>query len=263
MRVLHESYSWEEKMFCTLTYDNDHVDENYSLKKKDLQNFFKRLRKNTQRKIKYFACGEYGELTKRPHYHAILFGIGLNNKNLITENWPYCDWRNNAILKNSFGMVEPYSISYVAQYIDKKLSGEEAEKEYDEKRIEHPFRIVSQGIGLEYAEKNKKQIVDNGCITTNGIKKSIPRYYINKLKLPLDTIKDHAIISEMDLVQEITGLNMTRDLYYKLFNVESNLELEYTIQKKRQQHENNQKGKLRIKSQKKGRDLGWSRPNGN
>jgi hypothetical protein len=43
--------------------------------KRDLQLFFKRLRKAyPDVKLRYFACGKYGEQFARPHYHVILFG---------------------------------------------------------------------------------------------------------------------------------------------------------------------------------------------
>jgi len=49
-----------------------------SLIKRDVQLFIKRLRKEQDSrgssKIKYYLVGEYGDLTKRPHYHAAIFG---------------------------------------------------------------------------------------------------------------------------------------------------------------------------------------------
>ena len=75
-RVLHESDYWDHSCFTTLTYNNEHLPKDGSLHKDELQKFFKRLRKYLgDRKMKYFACGEYGDEGHRPHYHAILFGI--------------------------------------------------------------------------------------------------------------------------------------------------------------------------------------------
>ena len=76
-----------------------------------------------RKKIRYFACGEYGDRTARPHYHAIVFGLSLSSddKQMVKDSWPFCDWSNCSIARNSFGMAEPDSISYVAQYIDKNL----------------------------------------------------------------------------------------------------------------------------------------------
>jgi len=49
-----------------------------SLIKRDVQLFVKRLRKDQDArglaKIRYYLVGEYGDQTKRPHYHAAIFG---------------------------------------------------------------------------------------------------------------------------------------------------------------------------------------------
>lgn len=71
-------------VFLTLTYDNDNLpiyntpDGYYStLDKRDWQLFLKRLRSKTSSRLRFFACGEYGPTTHRPHYHAIIFGVTL------------------------------------------------------------------------------------------------------------------------------------------------------------------------------------------
>jgi len=80
LRMLHELDEHEDSIFITLTYDEDNVPENMSLRKADLQKFFKRLRKALgDRTIKYFACGEYGDKTERLHYHSIIFGLSLKD----------------------------------------------------------------------------------------------------------------------------------------------------------------------------------------
>lgn len=73
-------------VFLTLTYNNDNLpiyntpDGYYStLDKSDWQAFMKRLRNRFSSKIRFFACGEYGPTTHRPHYHAIIFGITLSD----------------------------------------------------------------------------------------------------------------------------------------------------------------------------------------
>lgn len=77
----HELKNHKQSMFLTLTYENSPT----TLQKKDLQDFFKRLRKyltskvDKNIKIKYFACGEYGEKRMRPHYHIIIFGYSFND----------------------------------------------------------------------------------------------------------------------------------------------------------------------------------------
>ena len=87
MRITHEISQWKDTSFVTLTYNNDNLPYNENailptLRKKDLQMFFKRLRSRID-KIKYFACGEYGDVTQRPHYHMILCGVGLSDEHKL------------------------------------------------------------------------------------------------------------------------------------------------------------------------------------
>ena len=94
LRMLHELTYHPQSSFVTLTYDDYHLPPCCSLKKRHLQLFLKRLRKNLgERRIKYFACGEYGGQTMRPHYHAILFGSGLTreDKNRVIDCCAYRD----------------------------------------------------------------------------------------------------------------------------------------------------------------------------
>jgi hypothetical protein len=56
-----------------------------SLDVSHFQKFMKRLRDRIKPlKIRFFHCGEYGDLTRRPHYHALIFGYdfpdGINKK---------------------------------------------------------------------------------------------------------------------------------------------------------------------------------------
>lgn len=75
-RQFLESLLHEHNCFCTLTYDDDHLPANGALQPKDLQLFLKRLRREIDPlRIRYFAVGEYGEKTRRPHYHLTLFGL--------------------------------------------------------------------------------------------------------------------------------------------------------------------------------------------
>jgi len=81
IRCYHESMMWEENCFATLTYDDEHLPKNSSLDKRDLQKFFKRLRKKYEpKKIRYYACAEYGEKSFRPHYHAAIFNISFADR---------------------------------------------------------------------------------------------------------------------------------------------------------------------------------------
>ena len=90
LRLKHEQAFWDREGFITLTYADEYLPTGGVLVKRDLVNFFKRLRKAiSPRKIRYFACGEYGTRTCRPHYHAIVFGIDSRDSDIVAKAWPF------------------------------------------------------------------------------------------------------------------------------------------------------------------------------
>lgn len=91
-RCMLELEYHKEAWFVTLTYNDEHlpygktVDESTgelievpTLSKRDWQLFMKRLRKLTGQELRFFMCGEYGPKTYRPHYHAIIYGLYLDD----------------------------------------------------------------------------------------------------------------------------------------------------------------------------------------
>lgn len=95
--------------FVTLTYANNEltfVNGVSQLVLEDLQKFFKRLRKHGY-KFRYYACGEYGSHTYRPHYHIIFFG-------LIPEQELTRTWSKGLV---HVGQVSPASIAYCCKYL--------------------------------------------------------------------------------------------------------------------------------------------------
>lgn len=250
LRMVHELDSHEEACFITLTYDNDNVPVNketefYTLRKKDLQKYFKRLRKRIYpRKIRYYACGEYGDQTLRPHYHAIIFGLGLSksDQDQIIASWQY------GLVH--IGLAEPDSIRYVAQYIDKKFTGDLADEEYGHKGREPVFRLQSLGIGRDFCDKNSEQLIHNKCTTMKGILHKLPRYYINRLGIPLEELKNKAYEKESDLVAKHTGFNYSRDEAYRILEPEKVIKLERAIKESKNQSELNMYAKVNLKKKK-------------
>lgn len=164
--------------FLTLTYHDLAVprlvvgdDEIPVLQKQDLQKFFKRLRKRqtevSPNKLKYYAVGEYGSNTLRPHYHAIVFGL---HPELIPDIG--CVWTDGFV---HVGKVNLDTIDYVTKYVINKYDF----KEYPVP----PFSMISNGVGLDHLVQNKElykeaDIVRNG----RGYKQKIPKYYRDKLE---------------------------------------------------------------------------------
>lgn len=188
VRIMHELSTNQSKgSFITLTYKDELLPISNSLVKRDLQLFWKRLRKYYPgKKIRYYACGEYGEQNKRPHYHAIVFGLDLadlearKTKNRLVSHVINDLW---VLGYNVVGTVTIDSAQYVAGYIEKKLNGEAGKNEYEKTGRIAPFSLMSQGIGKQYAAENAAQITENLGITIKGINVGIPRYYKQKLKI--------------------------------------------------------------------------------
>lgn len=194
IRIMHELDYWKTATFLTLTYNDENINSDMGLHKRDFQLFMKRLREDLKPlKIKYYACGEYGELTKRPHYHAIIFGVPCNS-NLFEENW-----------KKGFvkaGNVTYQSAAYVSSYIQKKLGGIMAKQEYGGK--EPPFQLQSNGIGEKWIIDHENVALVNGVIHNKGKEIPLPRYYRKKLGNKLDKEKFDAerIIKRNDKLEQ-------------------------------------------------------------
>lgn len=130
-RLMMEHQTSDSSVFLTLTFDDDHLPNPPYVSKRDLQLFFKRLRKLiSPRKIRYYACAEYGEERGRPHYHAIVYGLSLKDRDVVNSAWGQGF--------TSLDKVELGSIAYVAGYVSKKFihtkefetTGEVKEKEF-------------------------------------------------------------------------------------------------------------------------------------
>lgn len=211
IRMLYESEEWQETAFITCTYDNEHLPEGNSLNKEDCQKFIKRLRYNLDsRKIRYFLVGEYGEKTWRPHYHAIVFGLGANeaDNRLVQDSWKL----GNTYVLPYIGMA---TSNYVAGYIQKKLYGDEGKEVYGKRGILPPFSLMSQGIGKNML-KDKERILKKKHITVGGRMYGIPRYIRKKLGIKPEDFKD-TILTDTDRILEFHWKRMTVDEQKKAY----------------------------------------------
>lgn len=154
-RIVLESALYEDNTFVTLSYDEDHLPEDASVSKRELQLFMKRLRKDNDRKIRYFGVGEYGDVTCRPHYHVVLFnhpnclrGISEYSKRDL-KCCPVCTslrsvWQRGQVY---LGEVSVESAAYVASYTIKGWTKEEEVPEF----LTPEFTAKSRGIGHDFA----------------------------------------------------------------------------------------------------------------
>lgn len=173
-RCMMELKYHRSSYFITLTYDdlnvplNDYADtdtgvlhKSQTLVKKDFQLFIKRLRKNYKydNKLRYFACGEYGDHTARPHYHAIIFGLELDDLQLFSESSLGYSYYNSPFLDDCWQhkghvVIAPVTwetCAYTARYVMKKLNGQAASV-YTDFNIEPEFVLMSRrpGIARQY-----------------------------------------------------------------------------------------------------------------
>jgi hypothetical protein len=113
--VLEAAHSPIASSFVTLTYNDAHLPKNGSLDLSGLQRYIKRLRKASLGAIRYFAVGEYGDKTKRPHYHLALFNVPPEEEAKIQDKWG-----DNGFVM--VGDITPQSAAYIAGYCTKKMT---------------------------------------------------------------------------------------------------------------------------------------------
>jgi len=197
-RCMLEASYHNSNVFLTLTYDNEHLPEPLSgspinpLEKRQLQLFIKRLRKKfPDQKIRYFACGEYGGTSMRPHYHLILFGLKLDDLKLLYKNDDQFRYYTSDSIYScwSYGYHIITSVNwdvcaYVARYIVKKQYGIGASV-YDDYNFPAEFTLMSRkpGIGRDFYEDHKLEIYDDEVYlpTEKGARIIRPNKYYDSL----------------------------------------------------------------------------------
>ena len=194
-RCVHEAEQYSDNYFLTLTYDDAHLPYGKkgfaSLVKDEVSSFMKRLREAFKRKfghdgIRFFACGEYGDHTLRPHYHIILFNCPIpdlqerhpimvdgklkwirqfdsDGSALLFSPTIYDCWQKKGTCE--IGQVSYESCAYVARYVVKKLKGKDAQS-YKDQDVEPPFVRMSRmpGIGYDWYMSNLNHIYDTDTV---------------------------------------------------------------------------------------------------
>ena len=205
-RMMLELETVKKAVFVTLTYSEDVVPLAFdpdtgeafgrTLRKKDCQDFIKRLRQHLPDvHVSYFLAGEYGPSTLRPHYHAIIYGISLEDlsdrkqtgKNDLGQPYFESKWFSDIW---SFGRVVLSDVSYetcayVARYVIKKAQSS-AEYTPEDIGLDPEFVLMSKNpaIGKRYLEEHPNALdFDNITVPTlDGAKKiQVPAYYLRLL----------------------------------------------------------------------------------
>lgn len=207
-RLMMEWQESDSACFLTLTYSNEFLEERYKDRKKkeyldvntgeilpspyqydlckeDIQDFMKRLRRYVDykhgKKVRFFACGEYGDKNNRPHYHIILFNYDFSDcrtplyrdkngyQHYVSDKlYDHLTWKDSKSLWK-YGICDIANVSwsscaYVARYVNKKLYGDSSEL-YTIMDYVPEFSLMSRnpGIGRKYFEDHIEEY-ENGSI---------------------------------------------------------------------------------------------------
>lgn len=197
IRLAHEAKMHERSSFLTLTFSDDHVPQNYSVSKRDLQLFNYRVRKHFGSGKRFYGVGEYGERTLRPHYHLAFFGIDFaDDRKLYMERNGFPVWKSPTLERlwpfghHEIGTLTPHSAGYVARYVTKKYTGDDAPSRYtrvspvngETYMVEPEFALSSRrpGIGWTWFERYAGDAFPSDFVIVDGRKVRPPQYYFRK-----------------------------------------------------------------------------------
>ncbi|AXL15543.1 replication initiator protein [Microviridae sp.] len=202
IRCVNELQLHEEACYVTFTYAPEYLPDDGSINVKHLQKFWKRLRKNLGIKFRYFACGEYGEKSGRPHYHALIFGWRPDDmeyyssfkgnkyymSKVLNKNWKF----GNCIIGNATFQ----SAAYIARYVTKKRFGDDKEDHYSRMSNnvcsetgevipltpEFVCMSTSPGLGRDWLEMYWSDVFPADNLIHEGREYQVPKYYLDVLK---------------------------------------------------------------------------------
>lgn len=206
-----ESLCHTDSFFLTLTYTDETLPVSIgsntglslaTLRPKDLQDWLKRFRVAIEPlRIRFYACGEYGETSDRPHYHVCVFGFPgcqrVRTKTVFGTSVPDAEnccptcrlvhrtWGKGHIY---VGELTKDSAQYTAAYTVKKLTSRS-----DPKLLgRHPeFGRQSQGIGRDAMWDVASQMMRYGlddlddvpsALRHGGRELPLGRYLMRKLR---------------------------------------------------------------------------------
>lgn len=211
---MHEASLYEDNCFITLTYDDQHLPAHGDLVYPHFQSFMRKLRREyPNRNIRFYMCGEYGSINKRPHYHAILFNFNFPDKKPCGLTKTGLPEFNSETLKKlwgrgrtSLGDATEQSAAYCARYITEKISGA---SDHIDPKTGRPYRerylrayngnpdsdgvlgvfvtpefnrmSLKPGIGQGWFDQFYKDVYPEDSVRTrNGRRIKPPRYYDKK-----------------------------------------------------------------------------------
>lgn len=208
IRMMHEFNTTESRhpgmtYFCTFTYSEEHLpwseeSGTMTLRPLDFTLFMKRLRydqveRGNDGKIRYFQGGEYGEKTERPHHHALLYAIKLDDLKRLNPRTPAAralyasDYLSRLWQKGHVTVATNVTLQaarYIAAYVTKKKwaqSATDLEKHYHGRTPEYHTMSRRPGLGREFWDRFHQDIINARHVSVlhSTRKLPVPRYYQN------------------------------------------------------------------------------------
>lgn len=241
-RLLLEQLDHEYSYFITLTYDNEHLPKPPNVRPREITLFMKRIRKNDINPVRYFAVGEYGSISDRPHYHLIMYSNTPISSEMVEKAWNQGFVYVGDLTKDSARYITGYCVKKLTKKENPKLHGKDPEFMRSSKQ--------KGGIGLSTIIKIATKIRQDRNYdpetspiirTLNHGKKELPlgRYLTQKLNDALGVRKGR-IEAEFYIYQEqIFDQHLTDNNYY--FNVADEMEPERISQAAKQKLFNQRK----------------------
>lgn len=215
-RCVLEAKCHEVNSFVTLTYSDARLPDDFSVSVRDLQLFLKRLRELVApTRLRFFACGEYGDKLMRPHYHLIIFGYDFPDRKLWRTSPSGAVNFRSALLEKAWtdghseiGLFSPQAAGYIARYCLKKMGGERAIAHYrrinpitgEHLTVRPEFITMSKkpGLGDEWFSRFRRDAFPSDFLIIDGAKVPVPAYF--KRKLERAEPEPHKLLSDDKLL---------------------------------------------------------------
>ncbi len=236
---MHEASLYEDNCFVTLTYSPENLPSHGTLVKSHLSKFIRALRDQIRPwKVRFYACGEYGDQTLRPHYHVLLFNYDFLDKYIWrNSNSGFPVYRSDQLEKlwtfgnSELGTVTYQSAGYCARYALKKITGKHLDvidpktccKPYErlDKNTGEIIAIVPEyttmsthpGIAKAWYEKYKDDVFPDDFCVVKGKRVPTPKYYRSLLEQ-----EDPELAADLRRQRETSARSFDEDNTYARLN---------------------------------------------
>ena len=241
LRLEHEYLYSDSALFITLTYNDASIPRNKgipTLNKKDLQDYIKRLRnshvayvsrelgirksevKNVSKQIRYYAVGEYGSKTNRPHYHILLFNYDIANLKPIEAQWKNTQ-TGHPLGFVDIGKVSSASINYTTKYMFKQWGKKDLRQ--------RPFTNMSRRpmIGTGFLNEYKNYLREFELTTIRdkkGTLRKLPKAYLYKIYTMMEDGKE---VKDKEWIKRLSEESYNKHIDQKLKEHKENLLINY------------------------------------